>query len=111
MPVRVRYYRGFEKDREALPEPVQERLNSFFSQVYFNPDDDSILEVCGHGKDATLAYPLGEGWIVYWRVIRDKTGLTTLRLPRPIRVEIIGFHRFPEFEKLKVGEGPQTSTG
>jgi len=106
MPVPVRQNQYFDDDHAKLPEPVKDRFKSFCRQVSFDPDDDSILQVCGHRKDGTLAYPLGEGWVVYWRVIRDKTGLTTLRLPRPIRVEIIGFNHFPEFERVKVGGKP-----
>jgi hypothetical protein len=104
--IQIKKHRTFNADYDELPDPVKERLNSFFRQVSFDPDDESILEICGH-KDDKLAYPLGQGWIVYWRTLREKTQFTTLTPAKPLRVDLFGFHRFEEFERLKVDLKPR----
>ena len=100
--VPIRKYRGFDADLNKVPEAPRERLNTFFRLVSLDPDDDSVLQLCGHDGRGRLAYPLGQGWVVYWGVQRERVYFTTLHPAKPVQVDIYAFALFEEFERVEI---------
>jgi hypothetical protein len=94
----IKKYRVFDDDYDGLPSAVRDGLNTFLRQVSLDPDDKSLREISGRNKNGDFVYPLGQGWVVYWAVKREKMGFLTLRQPKPILIEIYGFHFFAEFQ-------------
>jgi hypothetical protein len=94
----IKKYRGFDDDYNGLPDKARDALNTFLREVSLDPDDRNLLEISGRNKNGDFAYPLGEGWVVYWAVKREKARFISIRTPKPILVEIYGFHFFAEFK-------------
>lgn len=91
---RVSFYKEYwgELNEDRFPLSVQHRLNTFLRWVAFDPDDAALIAVCQVTHvmfRRVYGYPLGQGYVVFWRVKREKSSAWKWRRGRPIRVEVL----------------------
>ena len=90
------FYEEYWEDLPGWSEPVQSRLRTFLELVGFDPDDTGLLAVCKVRRvwfRRVYVYPLTEGYAVYWRVLRTRPPLLTLKPARATEVQILAISR------------------
>jgi hypothetical protein len=90
------FYEEYWEDLRGWSKPVQLRLHTFLELVGFDPDDAGLLAACQVRRirlHRVYVYPLAEGYAVYWRTLRSKPLLLTLRPARPTEVQILAISR------------------
>lgn len=82
----ISFYEEYWDDLPGFSRPVQQRLRTFLELVGFDPDDRGLLDVCQTRRvwfHRVYAYPLAEGYVVFWRVKRERPRLLSLKLAPP----------------------------
>lgn len=84
----IEFYPDFWDEREKWPDHVNVALVAFLERLQANPDSPEIIPSVDRWGRCYVEFL--KGYIVIWRVIREKKAIRSILAYRPVLIRVLG---------------------